>query len=87
MASEVQPIPAASVRLRAQIIVALLTVYIVWGSTYLAIRIGLECLPPFFLGGCRFFVAGLILFMFLLLRGAKPPTLPEWGGSTIVGGL
>jgi len=50
------------------ILAALLTLYIVWGSTYLAIRVGVETFPPFLMGSARFAVAGTILILFLWLR-------------------
>src|SRR5579862_2114414 len=87
MASEVQTVPLSTSQSRAQIILALFAVYIVWGSTYLAIRIGVQGLPPFFLAGTRFIIAGGLLFLFLMLRGARPPKPAEWGGSAIVGTL
>ncbi len=64
---------------------ALASVYILWGSTYLAIRISLESLPPFFMAGFRFFVTGTLLYLFLRLRGAKAPTVDEFKGAGIVG--
>jgi drug/metabolite transporter (DMT)-like permease len=67
---------------------ALLAVYIVWGSTYLAMRIGLAGgLPPFGMAGVRFVLAGGGLMLALRLRGVPAPTRAEWGGATIVGGL
>lgn len=60
----------------ATIGVALLTVYIVWGSTYLAIRIGLDGWPPFMLAGSRFVTAGLVLFFFGSWR--KEPVPQSW---------
>jgi drug/metabolite transporter (DMT)-like permease len=66
---------------------ALVAVYVVWGSTYLAIRIALEGFPPFLMAGARFLVAGGVLFAALWLRGAPAPTLRQWRGAAIVGGL
>jgi drug/metabolite transporter (DMT)-like permease len=54
---------------RALVVTALLSVYLIWGSTYLALRFGLEGFPPLLLNGFRFLIAGLILFGFLRLRG------------------
>lgn len=64
---------------------ALLTVYVIWGSTYLAIRIGLEGFPPFLMAGMRFLLAGALMFGFLRLRGTPNPTRKEWVGASIVG--
>lgn len=66
---------------------ALLAVYIVWGSTYLAIRYALTGFPPFLGAGIRFVVAGSILYTFSRLRGAPNPTRRQWGGAGIVGCL
>ncbi|CAA9331661.1 MAG: Uncharacterized inner membrane transporter YedA [uncultured Lysobacter sp.] len=57
---------------------ALGSVYVLWGSTYLAIRFALESYPPFLLGAIRMSIAGLIMFAVLRLRGAKPPTPKQW---------
>ena len=59
----------------------------IWGSTYLAIRIALEGLPPFLMAGVRFVIAGCALFGFLWLRGAPSPTPRQWGNAAVVGGL
>jgi drug/metabolite transporter (DMT)-like permease len=64
---------------------ALLAVYIIWGSTYLAIRIALEGFPPFMMAGMRFLLAGGLMFVFLRLRGEPNPTRKQWGGAAIVG--
>jgi drug/metabolite transporter (DMT)-like permease len=64
---------------------ALLTVYLVWGSTYLAIRIGVETLPPFLLAGVRFLIAGSALYAFRRLRGDPLPTRLQWRSAAIVG--
>src|SRR5579859_3512613 len=66
---------------------ALLAVYIIWGSTYLAIREVLKGFPPFLGAGFRFLIAGVILYLFLRLRGAPAPNRRQWGGAAIVGGL
>jgi drug/metabolite transporter (DMT)-like permease len=66
---------------------ALLTVYIIWGSTYLAIRIALEGFPPFLMAGTRFLLAGSLMFVFLRLRGEPNPARKEWGGAALVGML
>ena len=69
------------------VLLALLTVYVVWGSTYLAIRFALEGYPPLFFPGLRFLVAGSILFLFLRLRGHAMPTLRQWGNAALIGVL
>jgi drug/metabolite transporter (DMT)-like permease len=69
------------------VIVALLTVYLVWGSTYLAIRFALEGYPPFFFPGVRFVLAGSILYTLLRARGRSNPTLEEWRNAALIGFL
>ena len=54
---------------------ALFALYIIWGSTYFVIRIGVESWPPFMLAGTRFFCAGTLLTVVLLLTGHKLPPL------------
>lgn len=70
-----------------RVLIALLTVYLVWGSTYLAVHIGLTSFSPFFLMGSRFLVAGGLLFMWKKLRGAPNPTPRQWLDGSIVGVL
>ena len=57
---------------------ALASVYILWGSTYLAIRFALESYPPFLLGAGRMFLAGLIMYVVLRARGVASPTGKQW---------
>lgn len=72
---------------RLLIILSLLAVYIIWGTTYLGIRYALESFPPYLLMGIRFVVAGAALFVFLWARGAAMPTLRQWRSAAIVGTL
>lgn len=65
--------------------VALAAVYIVWGSTYLAIAIGIETLPPLLMAGTRFGFAGLLLLAVVGRRMARRPTLEELRNAWIVG--
>lgn len=60
-------------------------VYIVWGSTYLAIRFAVETMPPFLMAGIRFLVAGGVLYALRRLRGDPPPIRREWRSAAIVG--
>jgi drug/metabolite transporter (DMT)-like permease len=62
-------------------------IYLVWGSTYLGIRITLESMPPFLMAAARFLVAGGLLYGFARLRGAARPSAAAWRGATILGGL
>ncbi len=74
-------------RERFAVLAALLAVYVVWGSTYLGIRIALEGFPPFLMAGVRFVIAGALLFAGLWLRGAPAPTPRQWRSAALVGGL
>jgi drug/metabolite transporter (DMT)-like permease len=67
-----------SISRRLQIGTALIAVYVIWGSTYLALRFGLKGFTPFILNGIRFTVAGGLLFTFLRIRGTAPPTRRQW---------
>jgi drug/metabolite transporter (DMT)-like permease len=64
---------------------AMLSVYVVWGSTYLAIRFAIETLPPFLMASTRFLIAGSILYAIRRLRGDPAPTRVEWRSAAIVG--
>jgi drug/metabolite transporter (DMT)-like permease len=71
----------------AAIAAALGTVYVIWGSTYLAIRFAIETLPSFLMAGVRFVVAGGLLFAVVAVRGTGRPTRREWAAATVVGAL
>jgi drug/metabolite transporter (DMT)-like permease len=58
---------------------------LIWGSTYLGIRVAVETMPPFLMAGARFLLAGTILFTFLKLRGAAWPTAHQWRANVIIG--
>ena len=69
---------------------ALAVVYVVWGSTYLAIRVTIETIPPMISASLRFLLAGSILYAFAIRRGerdADRPTLAQWRSAAIVGAL
>lgn len=70
---------------RTAIWAAMLSIYIVWGSTYLAMRIGVQTIPPFVMAGVRFVLAGGILLASQLLRGQPMPTLRQWRSAAIIG--
>jgi drug/metabolite transporter (DMT)-like permease len=72
---------------RWQVVAALGTIYIIWGSTYLAIRFSIDTIPPILMAGARFVFAGVLLFIWALARGARWPSLKHWRGGLIVGGL
>ncbi len=64
---------------------ALTTVYVVWGSTYLAIRIGIESFPPLILAGLRHLTIGLLLYPIIRWKTSMRPTAANfWSPSTVV---
>src|SRR5258706_4873901 len=69
------------------IVLSSLAVYLIWGTTYLAIRFALVSFQPFTMGSIRFLIAGGVLFAILRLRGAPMPTLRQWRSAAIVGAL
>ena len=69
------------------IILAFATVYLLWGSTYLAIHYAVLTIPPFLMAGTRYVVAGSILFFFARIRGAERPKFKHWVATTIIGAL
>ncbi len=66
---------------------AFAAVYVVWGSTYLAIRFGVETIPPFMMAGMRFVSAGIILYGWSRYRGAPAPSWKEWRSAAVIGVL
>jgi drug/metabolite transporter (DMT)-like permease len=70
---------------KVKIWIALIAVYIVWGSTYLAIRFMVESIPPYLATATRFLVAGLILYLWQRARGVPVPTRLQWRSAAIVG--
>jgi drug/metabolite transporter (DMT)-like permease len=71
--------------MKVKVWAALLAIYIVWGSTYLAIRFAVGTIPPFLMAGTRFLVAGLILYVWRRLVGDPSPTPRQWRSALIVG--
>jgi drug/metabolite transporter (DMT)-like permease len=72
---------------RANVALGLLSVYLIWGSTYLGIRFGLQGFPPFLMAGIRFLFAGAVVYAWLLLRGHAAPTPRQWRNAAIMGFL
>jgi drug/metabolite transporter (DMT)-like permease len=70
---------------RGQILAAFASIYVVWGSTYLAIRYAIETIPPFLMGGLRFLVSGALLYAWARYRGAPKPTRLHWRNAVIAG--
>ena len=59
-------------------------IYFVWGSTFLAIRVGVREVPPLLLASMRFFMAGAVLFLWLRLRGTPSPSRREWLAASVL---
>ena len=72
---------------RLAIIISMIALYFLWGATYLGMRIALQSFPPFLLAGIRFFISGVLMFVFLRARGLPMPTRKEWLGAILVGAL
>jgi drug/metabolite transporter (DMT)-like permease len=78
-------VPNMSPRLR--LVLAFALVYVVWGSTYIAIRFVVDSAPPLIAMGSRFLTAGALLYAWARLRGAAKPTARQWRGAALVGAL
>src|SRR5882672_1235450 len=83
----VPPVVAPPPRTSTLVIVAFGLVYVVWGSTYLAIRVGIESFPPLLLAGSRHLLTGLILYPILRWKTGVRPTASHWRMSFITGFL
>ena len=68
-----------------KVVLAFAAIYIIWGTTYLVIRIAVETIPPFFMAGTRFLIAGIIAFVFLRARGVPVPKRLHWRSAVIIG--
>jgi len=85
---EARAAPATASPQRWLVLTAFAIIYVVWGSTYLAILFAIETLPPFLMASARFLVAGAALYLFArVLGGAAAPTRVEWRSTAIVGVL
>ena len=74
-------------RFPLQLIGAFFALYVIWGSTYLVIRIGIESWPPLMMAGVRFLVAGSLMYGFMRWRGSPAPTLVQWRSAAMIGFL
>src|SRR6476659_2721645 len=72
---------------RLVILLAFAVLYLIWGSTYLGIRLAIDSIPPFLMAGSRYLTAGLILYGIARARGATRPPAITWRSSLIVGGF
>jgi drug/metabolite transporter (DMT)-like permease len=69
---------------RWKILLAFAIIYLVWGSTYFAIRVGVREVPPFLLAGMRFFAAGIVLYAWMRAKGTASPTRREWASASLL---
>src|SRR6266851_2053160 len=67
-----------------KVLLAFAIIYFVWGSTFLAIRVGVREVPPFLLAGMRFFVAGIVLYIWMRASGTASTTRREWASATLL---
>jgi drug/metabolite transporter (DMT)-like permease len=67
------------------VIAAFLAVYLIWGSTYLAMHVAVQTLPPFLMAGCRFVIAGAVLYAVVCWRGTPAPRPVHWRSAIVAG--
>jgi drug/metabolite transporter (DMT)-like permease len=70
---------------RGLVVLNFAAVYLVWGSTYLAIRFAVETIPPFMMAGTRFLISGAILYLWTRARGEAAPVRANWRAALIIG--
>jgi drug/metabolite transporter (DMT)-like permease len=81
----IDKVPAQRARtVDVRVLLAFLAIYFLWGATFLAIRVAVLEIPPFFTAGLRFFTAGVLLFGFLRLRGTPAPSAVEWRSIIVI---
>jgi len=71
--------------MKSRIWLALIAIYIAWGSTYLAIRFAVESMPPFLMAATRFLIAGMVVYVWRRMAGDPPPTRAQWRSALIIG--
>jgi drug/metabolite transporter (DMT)-like permease len=76
---------AGGLRIDLRVVLAFGAIYLLWGATFLAIRVAVLEIPPLFTAGLRFFVAGIVLHVFMRLRGAPNPSAREWRNLWLIG--
>ena len=67
-----------------KVLLAFAIIYFLWGSTFLAIRVGVREVPPSLLAGMRFLVAGIVLYAWMRARGTPSPTRRGWGAASLL---
>src|SRR5215469_10389163 len=76
--------PAGAVRVDPRVVLAFAAIYFLWGATFLAIRVAVQEVPPFFASGVRFLIAGGALYLFMRVRGESAPTAPQWRAIAVI---
>jgi drug/metabolite transporter (DMT)-like permease len=79
--------PPAAAPSRLAVALGFAAIYLIWGSTYLAIRFGVETIPPFLMAATRFAVPGAVIYAWLRHRGEPAPTRAQWRQAFVVGAL
>ena len=79
------PVPVVPAGNRLLLFLSLLALYLIWGATYLGMRIALEGFPPFLMASVRFLLAGGFLYLVMRWRGTRTPTRKEWIGAGVIG--
>src|ERR1700744_681784 len=79
------PAGAPSKPLDVRVLLAFFAIYVVWGTSFLAIRMAVLEIPPLFAAGTRFFIAGLLLYAFMRFRGRPRPTASQWRSLALLG--
>jgi drug/metabolite transporter (DMT)-like permease len=82
-----RPVKSAPAGSPVRIVVAFLAVYLIWGSTYLAIRFAIETLPPLLMASVRYLIAGGAVFAWGLRRNGERPSARNWRDAFLLGGL
>jgi drug/metabolite transporter (DMT)-like permease len=79
------PAPAEVKRLDIRLLAAFFAIYVLWGTSFLGIRIAVQEVPPLFAAGTRFFIAGVLLFGFMRFRGRPNPSASQWRSLALIG--
>src|SRR5207248_7586728 len=72
---------------RLAILFAFAALYLIWGSTYLFIRLAIDSIPPFLMAGSRYLSAGVLMYVMARTQGAPRPGLVTWRSSLVIGGF
>ena len=79
-----RPIMRSEHRPKWKTLLAFAIIYFLWGSTFLAIRVGVREVPPLLLAAMRFLVAGLALYGWMIAHGERSPTVVEWRSASLL---